>query len=34
MARDFDWHVTELQVLASILNRLTRLGTPQTVRVA
>lgn len=34
MARDFDRQVTELQVRASILNRFTSLGTPETVRVA
>ena len=34
MARDFQRQVTELQVRASILNRFTRLGTPETVRVA
>ena len=34
MARDFDRQVTELQVRASILNRFTQLGTPETVRVA
>lgn len=33
MARDFDRQVTQLQVRASILNRFTSLGTPQTVRV-
>lgn len=33
-ARDFDRQVTELQVRASILNRFTSLGTPETVRVA
>jgi len=31
MARDFDRQVAELQVRAAILNRFTRLGTPQTV---
>lgn len=34
MARDFQRQVTELQVRASILNRFTSLGTPETVRVA
>lgn len=34
MARDFDRQVTELQIRASILNRFTSLGTPETVRVA
>ena len=34
MARDFERQVTELQIRASILNRFTSLGTPQTVRVA
>jgi hypothetical protein len=33
MARDFDRQVTELQVRASILNRFTSPGTPQTERV-
>lgn len=33
MARDFDRQVAELQVLAAILNRFTRLGTPTTVAV-
>jgi hypothetical protein len=33
MARDFDRQVTELQVRACILNRLTSLGTPRTGRV-
>ena len=34
MARDFERQVTQLQIRASILNRFTSLGTPQTVRVA
>ena len=34
MARDFERQVTELQIRASILNRFTQLGTPETVRVA
>lgn len=34
MARDFDRQVLELQIRASIFNRSTRLGTPETVRVA
>ncbi|MEG2974719.1 MAG: IS5 family transposase, partial [Comamonas sp.] len=34
MARDFERQVTALQIRASILNRFTSLGTPQTVRVA
>lgn len=33
MARDFDRQVAELQVRAAVLNRFTRLGTPNTVRV-
>lgn len=32
MARDFDRQVAELQVRAALLNRFTRLGTPETVR--
>lgn len=34
MARNFETQVSELQVRASILNRFTSLGTPETVRVA
>lgn len=34
MARDFKRQVTELQILASILNGFIQLGTPETVRVA
>lgn len=34
MPRDFERQVTALQIRASILNRFTSLGTPQTVRVA
>lgn len=34
MERHVDRQVAELQVRASILNRVTRPGTPQTVRVA
>lgn len=33
MARDFDRQVAKLQVRAAVLNRLTRLGSPMTVRV-
>jgi hypothetical protein len=34
MARDFDRQVAELQIRAARLNRLTQLGTPQTLRLA
>ena len=34
MARDFDRQVAELQVRVAILNRFTRLGTPDTIRVS
>ncbi|MFC3669072.1 hypothetical protein ACFONG_16845, partial [Uliginosibacterium paludis] len=34
MNRDFDRQVAELQIRAALLNRFTRVGTPQTVRVA
>jgi len=34
MARDFDRQTTELHVRAALLNRFTRLGTPETQRVA
>jgi hypothetical protein len=34
IARDFDRQVAELQVLAAMLNRFTRLGTPSTVAMA
>ena len=34
MARDFDRQTAELQIRAALLNRFTRLGTPETTRVA
>jgi len=34
MARDFDRQTTELHIRAALLNRFTRLGTPETQRVA
>ena len=34
MARDLDRQVAELQLRAAMLNHFTRLGTPETVRVA
>lgn len=34
MARDFDRQVADLQIRGALLNRLTHLGTPLTVRVA
>ena len=34
MARDFDRQTTELHIRAALLNRFTRLGTPETRRVA
>jgi len=34
MARDFDRQTTELHIRAALLNRFTRLGTPETLRVA
>ncbi len=33
-ARTFDRQITELQIRATLLNRFTRLGTPETTRVA
>ena len=34
MSRDFDRQTAELQIRATILNRFTRLGTPETARAA
>jgi len=34
MARTFDRQTAELQIRAAILNRFTRLGTPESIRVA
>ena len=34
MARGFDRQTTELHIRAALLNRFTRLGTPETQRVA
>lgn len=34
MSRTLEWQVTEINIQASILNRFTQLGTPQTAAVA